>query len=504
MTRVTQVAIVGRDAAAWLSALALQRALGGAGVRVTMIELPSLLQPVDVFSAVPSLGALHRILGLREADVLPRTGGVPVLGQRFAGWSGAASEFVHGYDTQRPSIGDVEFLQFWVMAHAEGMHVPYEEFSVAAAAAKQGRVALPDQGADALGGISPGYHLNALAYVALIRAAALQTGVTRHAAQQPVVEREGDRIAAVLLDNGERIEAELFVDASGAEALLLGGQPGARWEDWSAWLPCDRLLAATAPRLNPLPSFPHISAFQAGWLGMFPLQDRTAIIGAYDSHILSDEEMVRTASAVVGAQIGQDALVSSLKPGAQARPWIGNCVAVGEAAVGLEALDGVQLHLVHLGISHLISLFPADAGEMPEAQSYNEVVVNHFRSIRDFQIAHYKLNARIGEPLWDRAREVKGPASLDAKLALFAARGQVPLYDEETFEFQNWAAILIGHGLIPRDYTPVVDEVPREQAVAKFQNFLGLIADEVRAMPTVEVYLRGGGAPPAPPRRGLY
>jgi tryptophan halogenase len=504
MTRVKQVAIVGRDAAAWLSALALRRALGGAGIEVTVVELPSLLQPVDVFSAVPSLGALHRILGLREADILPRTGGVPVLGQRFAGWSGPGSEFVHGYDMQRPSIGDVDFLQFWVMAHAEGMHVPYEEFSIAAAAAKQGRVAPPDQDADALGGVALGYHLDALAYVALIRAAALQTGVVRHPAQQVSVEREGDRIAAVALEGGTRIEADLFVDASGAEALLLGGQPGIAWEDWRSWLPCDRLLAATAPRLNPLPCFPHIAAFQAGWLGMFPLQDRTAVLAAYDSDILSDEEMLRAATAVVGAQIGADALVSLLKPGAQKRPWIGNCVGVGEAVVGLEPLDGIQLHLIHLGISHLISLFPADAAEMPEAQSYNQVVVSHFRSVRDFQIVHYKRNARVGELLWDRVRNTEGPAGLDAKLALFAARGQVPLYDEETFEFQNWAAILIGHGLVPRDYAPVVDEVPREQAVAKFQSFLGLIAEEVRAMPTVEAYLRGGGASPPPQRRGLY
>ena len=126
------------------------------------------------------------------------------------------------------------------------------------------------------------------------------------------------------------------------------------------------------------------------------------------------------------------------------------------------------------------------------------MVVDHFRSIRDFQIAHYACNARVGEPFWDRARAAEAPASLAAKLSLFAARGQVPFHVEETFEYQNWAAILIGHGLIPRDHAPLVDEVPREHAVAKFQNFLSLIADEVRSMPTVEAYLRGHGAPPVP------
>ena len=502
MSAVRHVAVVGRDAAAWLTALALRRAFAGTGLEVTVVEMPSPLRPVDVFAAVPTLGALHRLIGLKEADVLPRTAGVPVLGQRFAGWSGQASEFVHGYDTQRPSIGDVEFLQFWVMARRHGMQVPYEEFSVAAAAAKQGRVSREDREAESLGDIAPGYHLDARRYAGLLRAAALQLGVG-HVAQPFAVEVEGERVTGLALADGGRIEADLYVDASGEEAVLRGRLPHGEWESWRAWLPCDRLLAASAPRLDPLPSFAHVAAFRAGWLGLYPLQNRTGIVAAYRSDAISDEEMVATASAVAGVRIGADAVLAKLDSGLRRRPWIGNCVTIGEGALALDPLDATALHAIHVAVSHLISLFPVLAEEMPEADGYNIVVSAHAENLRDFTAAHYRLNQREGEPFWDAARAAPGPASLDAKLSLFAARGQVPLYDEETFEIQNWAAIFIGHGVIPRDYTALVDALPQAEAVQKFQNFLGAIADEVRAMPSVAQYLAQGAAP-KPERRGLY
>ena len=60
--------------------------------------------------------------------------GLPVVGQRFSGWSGDGSAFVHGYDAKRAAINGIDFLQFWTKARAHGMPVALEDFSVAAAA----------------------------------------------------------------------------------------------------------------------------------------------------------------------------------------------------------------------------------------------------------------------------------------------------------------------------------------------------------------------------------
>src|SRR5262249_3101067 len=56
---IRHVVIVGRDAPAWLSACALQYALGPAGVDVTVVELPSRAQAADLCISLPALEALH-------------------------------------------------------------------------------------------------------------------------------------------------------------------------------------------------------------------------------------------------------------------------------------------------------------------------------------------------------------------------------------------------------------------------------------------------------------
>lgn len=486
MKRVRDVVIVGRDATAWIVALGLRRAVGRIGVRVRVVELPATVGGLDVVVGLPSLAGLHALLGLSDAAVLDRCRGVPMLGQRFVGWSGGTDAFVHAYDIQRPAIDDIDFLQFWVKARGKGLRVPLEEFSLAAAAAKQGRVSDAKGGPDSLAGFTPGYHLDASSYVALLCEAAIEAGVTRDATASVSVERRGERVASVTLHDGTRIEGDLFVDASGAEAVLMDD---AERTSWAHWFGCDRIVAMSGPPLRPLPAYGQVSAFDTGWIGLFPLRDRTALVAACVAEGRSDDELAEKVAARAGIRLGADAVVSPLEPGALARPWTGNRVAIGEAAVTLEPLDAVQLQIVQIGLSNLVALWPADADALLEADRYNAGVASHVANLRDFQFAHYALNRREGEPWWDRARAAPPPERLAEKLSLFAARGLMPLHDDESFAAQNWSASFVGHGVIPRSHDPRVDKVPDEEQIGKIHALLHIIADEVKAMPTVEQYL---------------
>ena len=84
---VREVAIVGRDADAWLAALALKRAFARTAMRIRVVELTSRLTAADVYVATPSLGGLHALLGLNSGKLLAATGGAPALGQQFADWN---------------------------------------------------------------------------------------------------------------------------------------------------------------------------------------------------------------------------------------------------------------------------------------------------------------------------------------------------------------------------------------------------------------------------------
>lgn len=496
MTRpIETVAVVGRDAPTWIAAAALHRAVGKSGVKVQVVELPSLLSPVDVYAALPSIRGLHQLLGLDEAMVLAASDGVPVVGQRFSNWSGAAPPFVHGYDDAPPPGGDLDFVHYWARGRLEGLKVPFEDFSLAAVMAKQNRVpALPDQ--DPALSATFGFQFDARGYSNLLKQFAAHLGLAATGGVIREVEREGERITAVVLADGERVEADLFVDASGTEAALISKLDGAGFDPWSEWLPCNRMLSASGPALQPLPAFSQISAFRGGYTSLHPLRDRTAIVAVYDTQRISDQEMVDTLPILTRLRVTGDAVVSPLRPGVQQRPWIGNCVAVGEAAVALEPLDAVPLHLTHMCVSHLVTLFPVTADEFPEGAAYSSSIRSLAANLRDFQCAHYKLNRRFDEPLWDRARDAAVPDSLQRKLDLFDSRGHVVVYDHETFEALNWAQIFVGHGLIPKGYDPRIDRVPDEQHIAKVQKRLKDVVAQVRAAPTVEAFLATAAAPP--------
>ena len=487
---VRSVVVVGRDAAAWLSALTLQRAFGRTGLKVGVVAMPSLLDASDVYAALPSLAGLHALLGLNDAEVLGATSGVPVLGQRFADWNPGYPSFLHAYDMLRVGIDDVDFVHFWVKARAEGLKVAFEDFSLGAVAAKQGRTVIDRNGFVGETPIEAGYDLDAVGYVALIRQRAIQAGVSVVEESVIGIDRHGDRIAAVITSGDQRLEADLFIDASGAEAVLSHGQPGV-FDSWRDLFGVDRLLSASTKALRPLPAFSQIAAFEAGWTGLYPLKDRTAVVAAWDSRQMSDEDLIARLPGETGLALQGDCQIRTFEPGM--RPaWSGNCVAIGEAAVALEPLDAAELQLVHLGLSHLVALFPVSAETMPEAQAYNAGLAAFVFNVRDFQLAHYRLNGRVGEGFWDRARSAPVPAGLEARIRLFAARGKIAQFDEESFQPQSWTASFLGHGLIPSSYDPRVDRISPEDQMARFRSLLGKVAEDVRSMPSVESQFGAG------------
>ena len=486
--RVRSVAVVGRDAPAWLAAAAVQRALGSTGVKVQVVEMASRLAAVDVYVAVPSIASMHRLLGFDERLVLDVCHAVPMVAQRFSNWAKGAPPFFLAYDDEPPPDGDLPFVQYWAKGALEGLRVGLEDFSLGTGCARLNKV--PVGGAEPTElSASYGYHLDAPRYSELAKQLALRLGVEASLAGLRNVDFDGDRVAGIDLGDGTRVSADLYIDASGTEARLIGQLSGSEYESWKSWLPCDRLFVASAARLPQLPAFSQISAFNRGWVGLFPLQTRTAVLAAYNSGSIGDDEVAELAGVVARMPISGDAVVSELRPGIQRRPWIGNCVSVGHAAIGLDPLDALDLHTTHGCISHLMTLFPATAGDFPEAEAYNRVVHLFGTNLRDFQAGHYLLNRRFDDRFWDKARDTPMPSGLKRKAEMFDARGSVPLNDGESFYEQGWAALLHGCGVNPKGYDPRVDAVPDDLHIQKVQQRLSDVATLARRMPDVEQFL---------------
>jgi tryptophan halogenase len=314
-----------------------------------------------------------------------------------------------------------------------------------------------------------GFHLDERAYVGFLRAHAEKSAAGRPLSRTAgrVADlrlHEDGSIAALLLEDGTELAADLFIDCTGHAAALIARLDMEARVDWSSWLPCDRMICGFAAALADPPAVTRITAGDAGWTFQAPLANATFVGHVYASAYL-DEDAAAASVARIAGPLREGPRATPMTPGRRNRFWVRNCVALGAAAMQLEPLAGAELHFAQLGLATLIELFPIDARSSIESAEYNRLVGEHADALRDFTIAHYAVSRRPGA-FWDAVRAVPPPASLTAKLDLYGAGGRIDIRDHETFEENDWAWLLLGSGYkvdalewqIARAIAPLRDE----------------------------------------------
>lgn len=492
--RLSSVIVVGRDVDLWLTALALVRALGPSGLSVQTVELPSRLRPSDIVATLPALEALHARLGIGEAEVLLAAASTFSLGQNFVTGHARCPPFFHAWGSYGRPIGDIEFFQIWRQAQRQGLNVPLQGFCLTAVAAQSGRMLVPDPASYAFGRTDYGYHLHTAAYAALLKSVAQAHGVKRHDAQDLTVERdgEGSAIAALILDGARRLQADLFVDASGADAILLGAALRVPLHSWSHTLAAKRVLHARAPVFTSLPPFAEVRIGPQGWTALHPTRAATGIVHTCD--VGDDDRALAAATAAAGIELA-DTVLRTVDPGIRTEPWQANCIGVGEAACVFDPLHDVGTQALQLGIVHLLTLFPVTADFTAERREYNRIMRSRFERIRDFQCALYALSP-FGGAFWQRNRELQMPDTLRHRVATFRARGHIVPMEDETFLPDSWRVLFTGLGLMPESLPPTTGRIAPQRIQSEITRALELIRRKVLEQPRHDEYLAGfcGGA----------
>jgi tryptophan halogenase len=443
---VRNVLVVGGGSTAWITAAGLARAFRARPLEVRIVEADAGTTPVGWWT-LPSQRGIHGLLGISEANFLQHTGATFRLGTDHRDWQGDGSAFLHVHGDIGVDLDGTPFYKYLTREALSGRPAHPAAFSVAAMAAGLGKFARP-MGSDLTASFTYGFHVEESRYARYLREHAQRLGVRLASAPLAEVVPAGDgSIESLRLTDGTRETADLFIDCTGSEARLISKVAASGRDDWSAWLPCDRMISAVATGASsPIP-VTRTQAGQAGWLWKAPLST-SVMAGHVYSSAHQDDGAARAALEQFQPGLG-DLAITPLKAGRRRESWVRNCIALGSAAMELEPLAGAQLHFAQLGLAILVELFPLRRSSTAEAREFNRLVAEHADALRDFTLAHYRAGAARPGEFWTAVRGVDAPATLADRLDLFAANGRLVMRDQETFEETDWAWLLIGSGCIP-------------------------------------------------------
>jgi tryptophan halogenase len=482
-----RVVIVGGGTSGWMTAAALARVLQGR-YPITLVESDD-IGTIGVGEAtIPMIQLFNRLLDLDEDEFMRKTQGSFKLGIEFVNWGRLGDRYIHGFGVVGQENATVDFHQYWLKMHLAGKAKPLEAYSINTAACHANKFIRPqlDMPNSPLSQIAYAFHFDASLYAKFLRGFAEQRGVKRIEGRIAQVEtREGDgHVSAVRLQSGQRVEGDFFIDCSGFRALLIQETLDTGFDDWSHWLPCDRAVAVPCVSVPDLTPYTRSTARQSGWQWRIPLQHRIGNGHVFSSkHISEDEATAVLMSNLDGAPLADPRTIRFLT-GKRKKTWNKNVLAIGLAGGFIEPLESTAIHLVQMGIAHLLTMFPAAGFADADRDQYNRIMSQEYEWVRDFIILHYKATERTDSPFWNYCRTMEIPATLQQRMELFRTHGRVYREGNELFTKLSWLQVMNGQRVAPQSYHPLAD-LRSEQEIADYLDEVsGVIAACVSAMPT--------------------
>ena len=445
-----RVVIAGGGTAGWMAAAALARTMGEA-IDLTLIESDAIGTVGVGESTIPPLVNYNRLLGIGEAEFMRETQATFKLGIEFENWKVQGEKYFHSFGLTGRDHWSAGFQHFWLHGLTKGHEWSFDDYCLELKAAYASKFAhLPENR------MNYAYQLDATLYAAYLRKLAEADGARRAEGKIAEVQLNGENghIAALLLESGQLIEGDLFLDCTGFRALLIEGALHVGYDDWSHYLPCDAAIAVQTASVAPPVPYTKAIAHDAGWQWRIPLQHRRGNGIVYCSRYLDrDAALDRLLSSVEGERITEPNFIR-FTTGARRKQWHRNCIAVGLSGGFMEPLESTSIHLIQRAILRLIRMMPMGEIRERDVAEFNDQQYTDMLQVRDFLILHYKATERRDSPFWRQCADMEIPDSLTQKIELFRETGRVFRKNEELFAENSWVQVMLGQGIIPRAYHP--------------------------------------------------
>lgn len=458
MANPIKLIILGGGTAGWMAANLFAKRWSAEQVSITLIESPMIGIIGVGEGSTPSLKHFFETLEIAESEWMPRCNATYKLNIRFADWSPASGvkNYSHPFFSQLDTFTQ---SAFFVNCHTRRLgldvHTTPEDFFINGVLAQQHK--LPITPPNFMFDMQYGYHFDSHLLGGFLAEHAQKNGVlARQETIVNVLRHDSGDIAALQTEAGETIQGDFFVDCSGFASVLMQKTLGVKFQSFKENLFNDSAVVMPTAIAQTIPLETHAQALSAGWCWKIPLTNRFGNGYVYSSDFISPEQAEREFCLHLGTtDTDTECRHLKMRVGQLENHWSHNCLGLGLSQGFIEPLEATALHLVQTAIELFVDHFTQGNFTAQHRTSFNNNIHERFARVRDYIVAHYKLNTRNDSDYWRANRDnMNLSESLLQILDVWYRCGDLEQEIDRQqlsshFGVASWHCLLAGYGAFP-------------------------------------------------------
>lgn len=224
------------------------------------------------------------------------------------------------------------------------------------------------------------------------------------------------QIQTLYTSEGQAFGADLFIDCTGFQSLLLEKIMGALFVPFKDRLANDKAWAVRLPytdRKNQMHNVTDCHALDNGWVWNIPLWDRIGTGYVYSSRFVTEQNALKEFKEHLRQHHDPEYIDDAkffqvnIRHGKRTRAWVGNVVGIGLSYGFVEPLESTGLLTTHENVINLCELLNKRNGYVArtEREMFNKVCDDVIYNFRDFVSMHYAMSMRTDTPYWKWATQ---------------------------------------------------------------------------------------------------